>query len=512
MRKHLRLCALLIALALMLSGCMFKIQESEDVDEISLPEPSEEPVNMILGERQSSRVTNVTLYYAMPDGTSFSTVTRSLRTEEAGENLLEAAVNALLSPASNNESISLTSGDTQLISAELACGIATVNLSIDARNVQSEQELLGLIIAISNTLLGLEGVKGVNVLIGNQSEGFFQLPLGVQTEITTSITAAYAQLQAERDHFLSEGTMPITRRAVLYFPSANDGWLVPELREMTFDNDDYAGALIEALKTGPSDSTCAITAIPDGVALLDDEPQINTLSSGERVLELNFSSTLANYLAFSGIEVWKLTGSIALTMCSFLPDIDAVRIRVNGEPITICEIGDSIVNFEDGLIYRDDFSAYIGSVVTLYLANRSNTLQPVKRAVSIKSALSPRSLLTELFYYAGNANAELSFPVPENIYAEDLLGIQVSNNIASINLSANFYRNCQNLDMETERNLVYSIVNTLCQLPDIKGVRFYIEGLSAENLAGNIYLKSVLMPNPGIIEESIADPVSIEAP
>ncbi len=47
MRKHLRLCALLIALALILSGCMFKIQESEDVDEISLPEPSEEPVNMI---------------------------------------------------------------------------------------------------------------------------------------------------------------------------------------------------------------------------------------------------------------------------------------------------------------------------------------------------------------------------------------------------------------------------------------------------------------------------------
>ena len=62
-----------------------------------------------------------------------------------------------------------------------------------------------------------------------------------------------------------------------------------------------------------------------------------------------------------------------------------------------------------------------------------------------------------------------------------------------------------------ERNLVYAIVNTLCQLESVSGVRFYIEGLSAETLAGNIYLRSVLLPNPGIIAGSENEPPAATA-
>ena len=50
--------------------------------------------------------------------------------------------------------------------------------------------------------------------------------------------------------------------------------------------------------------------------------------------------------------------------------------------------------------------------------------------------------------------------------------------------------------------LLYSMVDTLCEMDDINAVRFYVEGLSAETLAGGIYLKSPLMPNPGIVIEN----------
>jgi len=51
-----------------------------------------------------------------------------------------------------------------------------------------------------------------------------------------------------------------------------------------------------------------------------------------------------------------------------------------------------------------------------------------------------------------------------------------------------------------ERLLVYSIVNTLCTLPDVSAVRLTIEGEQIYTLAGSICLTGELLPNPGIIE------------
>lgn len=529
MRKHLRLLALLVSLSLILSGCgILNGQESEAPETISLPEPSEEPINMIMGERMPAANREVTLYYAMADGTGFSAVTRNLYIE-SGESLVDVAVNAILQPLPTGERMYFSTGDTRLLSSEVACGIATVSLSIDARNVQNEQEMLALVTSIGNTLLEIEGISGVNVLIGDESEGFCRLPFGLQTKNVTSVTAAYAQLQAERDYFLAEGARPLVRHGALYFPTEDGNWLVPEMHEITFENDNYAVALLEALKTPPANRTCATTAIPDGVELLDSIPEIHTNEAGEHVLELNFSSTMANYLAFSGLEVWELAGSVTLTMCSFIPELDAVRIMVNNDPITICELGDSVITFPEGLMRRSNFSTRIGSIATLYLArntefnpdfdsdnenigHKNNTLLPVECAVSMKSAVSPRSLLTELFAYSGRPDVEVSFPLPEPVFSEDLLGILVEDGIAKINLSANFYRICQSLSEDCERNLVYSMINTLGQLEGIHAVRFYVEGIAAETLAGNIYLRSPLMPNPGIVAEENPEPDVTAAP
>jgi len=81
----------------------------------------------------------------------------------------------------------------------------------------------------------------------------------------------------------------------------------------------------------------------------------------------------------------------------------------------------------------------------------------------------------------------------------DILGVQTSGGVARVNLSGTFYRCCQVLNAREERSLIYAMVNTLCQLDGIRGVRFYVEGRAAETMAGGIYLKSVLLPNPGIV-------------
>ena len=503
MRKIHRLCALLTAIALCLSGCVFGRQESEAEREINLPEPSEEPVNMILGETLSNSFSEVTLYFPSQDGTSFSSVTRSVL-RETGQSLPEAAVAALLSTTEDRSIRAI--GDTQVLGCEYACGTVTVNLSIDARNVQNPQELLALEASIDNTLLGIDGVRGANVLIGNVSESFCQLPLGVQTTQTASVAASYAQLQAERDRLSQAGSDPITRCALLYFPTETGEWLVPELRDISARSGDFITALIDALKAGPQQESCAISSIPEGVELLDEAPTIQTLRNGERILDLNFPSTLANYLPFSGLDVWELAGSLSLTMCSFLPELDAVRVMVNGDPVTMCERDKAMLTFPDGLIHRDDFSGCIGSSATLYLVNGEGTLEPVQRAVSMRSALSPRNTLIELIKAGKDGGDALRLPLPEGIYSDDLLGVQTSGGIARVNLSGNFYRCCQTLSPLEERSLIYAMVNTLCEMDNIRGVRFYVEGRAADTLAGGIYLKSVLLANPGIVSSPTLTP------
>lgn len=499
MYRHVRLSVMFVLVAALLSGCVLAPREPETVAEIRLPEPSEEPENMILGEKLSSAPREVTLYFAAQDGTGFSAVNRSIP-RDAGHSLPEAAVETLLDSGAERNIRSMA--DTQMLACEYACGTVTVNLSIDARNVQSPQELLALQTSIGNTLLDIDGVNGVNVLVGNISESHCQMPLGVQTEPVTSVAAAYAQLQADRERMLqpdgAEQAEPVVRTALLYFPSETGDWLIPELRTVTAGKAGFAATLFELLRDGPKKQTCAAVSIPEGVELLESSPAIQTLSRGERVLDLNFSSTLVTYMALSGLEVWKLVGSVALTMCSFLPDLDAVRIMVNSEPITVCERNQIPMEFSEGMIYRRDFSGCIGSTATLFLVNGEGMLQPVQRAVSMRSALSPRSLLAELIL-AGNAGGDLRLPIPEGIQPVDILGIQTSGGTARVNLSGNFYRCCQILNAREERSLIYAMVNTLCQFDGIRGVRFYVEGQAAETLAGGIYLKSVLLPNPGIV-------------
>lgn len=497
MNKRFLAIAMSAVLCLSLCSCASAPYAAESDLEIVLPEPSAEAQHMIYGEQIASKPVSVALNYVSGDGTSFSTITRSL-VLSPGESIYEEAVDTLLHNASTPDRMSFIPSEVQVEKTDYACGIVSVNLSLDAHNIRSEQEYLSLFASISNTLLSMKGVSGVNILIGDRVESIADLPVGVQTEPMQGITPTYAQLSAERDYFLESETGTITRNAILYFPAESGDWFVPELREITFDSSDYASALIRALRAGPLASRCTITAVPESADLLVDNPTMEVTSSGERILELNFASTLRNYLAFSGIDERDLVGSVALTLCSFVPELDAVRICIDNEPITGCEMGETTLVFADGLVHRSDFTAYIGSSVSLFIANEDGTLDSVERAVSMVRAQSPLSLLYVLMddILTQNNSAEI---FPAEVYYDDILGISVEDGIASVNLSANFYRQSQALDAASERGVIYAFVNTLCGLDDISGVRFYIEGISAETLSGSIYLKGILLPNPGIV-------------
>jgi spore germination protein GerM len=77
--------------------------------------------------------------------------------------------------------------------------------------------------------------------------------------------------------------------------------------------------------------------------------------------------------------------------------------------------------------------------------------------------------------------------------------VRIEEGIALVNLSGNFYRSCQQMNEQAERNLVYALVNTLCGLDPVRKVRFFIDGQSVDALVTAVSLRGALLPNPGIV-------------
>lgn len=500
----LKILALMTVAALMLSACSGASQSSNEIANVALPEPETALPRQILGDTSSAEGAEITLYYPAADGVSLTAVTRSIQIGQ-NENLLRRVLETLLEGESGS-SLSGGSVEADLIGLEYGSGVVTVNLSIDAGVNRSDQDYLQMCASIANTLLALDGVQAVNILTGGRSEPVCSLPTGAFTDMTENIPAAYAQLQAEQQRFGDADTGGIVRSAVLYFPAQGGRYLLAETRTLEMKNDDYASAVIAALSDGPLERECCFAAIPGNLELLASDPECRVTERGERVLELDFSAMLHNYLAFAGVEPWQLYASVVLSLASFVPEIDAVRIRVDGEYVYDCAFRERALSFEDGLMRRDDFTECIGGSARLYFAGENGMLIGAECPMSQSAAESAMGLLSELFSFNNAASIpELRSVLPEGIAQEDILGVTVENRVAAVNLSGNFYSRCQSLNVQQERALIYAMVNTLASLPQIGAVSFLIEGEQADSLAQNIYLKTALMPDPGLVQNLTAE-------
>ena len=172
-----------------------------------------------------------------------------------------------------------------------------------------------------------------------------------------------------------------------------------------------------------------------------------------------------------------------------------MRLSVDGEPVA----GTGTLPLDDGDLRRRDVSGHIGSTARLYLANEAGELILREAALSQGSARSARALLSALFSQEMAAFLGGVCPVPEALDETDILGVRVRDGVATVNLSARFYSACQELDEARERTAVYAIVNTLCGLAGVDGVRFLIEGEGVETLSEYIYMRTVLLPNFGAV-------------
>lgn len=494
-----RIFAFIVACAVLLS-CAF----AEETSNITLPEPEATLSASIIGDYAEPLSCDVTLSYPGEDGSSLTSLTRSISADR-GKQMIEAVLFELLETTHSRSPVRHWSADARLLGIEYACGTVTVNLSVDAAARQNDFSYLLLCRAIVNTLLQMEGVEAVNILTAGRSEMLCRLPVGAFAFANDSISAEYALLQNEESRFIDENTGGISRTALLYFPARNGRYLLPEAVSVNFGDSNYISALLNALSKGPSNTDSCFSAIPAKLDLLTGEPVISINEAGQRIAQLDFSELVTNYMAFSGMESWQLYASAALTICSFVPEIDGICILEEGVPVSECTIGEELFIFENGIIRREDFAHLIGSCAGRYFANSDGKLSRISGAVSQSGASSAKTILTEMILDRAPVDETLKSVFPAEIVPADILGVRIEDGIANVNLSADFYSSCQILSQDEERNLIFAMVNALCELDQVGSVRFWVEGQSVESLSQNIYLKSALMPNPGLVQEKASE-------
>lgn len=487
-----------LSLAMMLSGCMPLSVDLQRADQpVSLPVPAGETAAPAVGDSQSAASYYVPLYFVSADQQLIS-YKRAI-TVEPGQSLMEQTVLALLRADDTADAASPFPEGTRLIGLERSTNAVVVDLSIEARSVGSDQQLMQMREVIAATLLGLDDVEVVNVLIAGREEGLLSMPAGAVTYRHDDLTAAWTRVSAEAGLLSDSGdAASVERSVILYYPALDGEHIAPVAATVRITGDDFITPVIEALMKQPEEA-CLRSPIPANAAALSEKPEIVETEDGRRMVLLSFDPSLISMLEREGLSEWQLYASLTYTLTGFVPGADGLIVMLGDGQLTRVERSGTVLNFTGGEMTRLSYPDAVCRLAPVYMSAQAGGLMQAVRPMDPISAVSPRALLSELFKGPAAWETGAARVLPDGVSIDDVLGVRISGGEAVVNLSSNFYRCCQSLTPQQEQNLIYAMVNTLTELRQVSSVRFQVEGESVDSLVSAIYLRGSLLRNPGII-------------
>lgn len=133
------------------------------------------------------------------------------------------------------------------------------------------------------------------------------------------------------------------------------------------------------------------------------------------------------------------------------------------------------------------------------IRDTGNDLVLARKHITLASTGTPgqwrmaHTALTAMQRFAGEDD-EYS-PVPRG---GTILGVQVLNGLATVNLSESFQRNF-NGGAREEQMTIYAIVNTVAGIPGVAGVVFEVNGKRITEFAGHLDLTEPLTPDESLL-------------
>lgn len=491
---------LCLVMALPLGGCTsVSLVPVQQMGDVALPLPKEKIPAAPTGDSRSESSARVSLYFISADQKQLTPLSRTMLVK-GEDTLTERTLKRLLDAEDSGPAglMPVAPAGTRVEWIEQSQGVVTLSLTMDALKLDAPA-MCWMEAAIADTLTALNGIRYVNVLIDGKAESATMIPAGTLSRTDLNLTALWTQRQDDDERLDADPALAaIGRDATLYFAGWSGDRMLPEVRPITLNTHEFAEVLIEELRKGPRGTAQAHAVLPQD-ARLKYAPDIDMLDDGRRVLKLAFEGDLFALLKRDGLSAWQMFGALSLTLCRFIPELDGLRIWVGDDTSLVTKLTDGVrrYSFPDGVVSPDMFE--VGRVARLYFAGADGALTAVDRLVDQYSAVSPRALLEQLIdgplVFDGGAKPVM----PDGVADADLLGIRIEERTALVNLSSNFYRLCQGLTPDEERNLIYAMVNTLCELDFVNRVRFYVAGATVDTLTRDIFLRGALLPNPGLV-------------
>lgn len=482
--KHVRRAALaagLTALLLLLGGCVSQVSERELADLSAAEIKADVPAPTQDGEQGYTM--RCTLYFLSVDGGRLIPVTRSV-TVEGGKSRAQAALDALLAGPEAGEDgaawpdLGTVRGERLL---EVSCGVATVDLPARVRTL-SQEMLYAVRMAIANTLTEFAEISYVNVLIGGREEGLdlgATLPVGTITRVDDlDVGARYSRLHEQR---LSPGG--VTLLTTLYFPAAQGGLLLPEVRSIAYAQVspiEYLYTLLEELGKGAGLTLCA-QDVPAPMDYIEEMPEIVRTEDGYLAVELRMSDALETALDAAGLTLDTYMAMLTDTLMGFVPGVEGLRVMIGGRMAA-------------NLATRSDFEGCVGAPATLYVMDGTG-LSRVQRVLPQAQADDERARLAALMAL----EEEELFALPDGLTQEDILAVHAGEETIAVNLSGRFRDALAALAPAQERAAVYAMVNTLTEGTRASRVAFFFEGEQVQTLAGGLEMRGTFLRNPGMV-------------
>ena len=233
---------------------------------------------------------------------------------------------------------------------------------------------------------------------------------------------------------------------------------------------------------------------PKEMTLLAPVTEFKLLSSETKgkIVTLNFSK---EYYDLSAVEEVLTRTAIVNTMCSF-SEVDGVYFLVNGEAFHDADGVEPGIMKPDQFIYNSytEMRNYERVRLHLYFANEEgDRLVDAYRTVVYNSNMPLERIALEQVIQGPNG----SFAFPSVSSETKVINITTRDRICYVNLSGEFQNGVEGVLPQTA---VYSIVNSLCELPSIEAVQISINGQPDAVFMETISLTGSFKMNTDIVE------------
>ncbi len=272
---------------------------------------------------------------------------------------------------------------------------------------------------------------------------------------------------------------------MLYYVSIDSTRLVQ--KALYFDKDEelekQVQSMLEHLTEDSSDNEYK-SVLPERVVLQDYSIQENgliTLDLSGSYYEAEASTQVLCKAAF----VKSLTQIAGISMVDFTVDSQPM---MNKEVLEGALISDVFIDSDNG---KDSNQV---QDVTIYFANvTKDLLEPIRIPINASGNVSAEQLVMERLI-AGTDERGYYNTIPSGT---KLLSVSTKDGVCYVDLSSEFLKVPKGMKDQT---VIYSVVNSLCELATVNKVSFTIEGKQIERYNGNIPFNQLFERNLDLVD------------